>query len=74
MLTNAFTSADPQKVMEYLMHQQPDNGKTWLEFCRERNFTVDEMMRGFGRWQERAQTIEHEPIQTTATRNRVLAL
>lgn len=60
MLRKEFSKADLD-LLAYLTGTQPDSDQTWLEFCRERGFTVEDMMSGFEWHQRRSKTIDHDP-------------
>ena len=60
MLKDDFASTD-YEVIEFLMHRQPGTEKTWLQFCRERDFSVEQMMGQFDQWRADRITIDHDP-------------
>ena len=62
MLRAEFSTADIE-LMKYLLHRNPVDGKSWLEFCCERDFSVAEMLDGFERSRRQAKTIDHRPIE-----------
>ena len=62
MLTEAFSITDPD-VQEFLSRRPNPHTASWFEHCLRNEFTVAQMMEGFGRWKAKRCTVEHRPSQ-----------